>query len=61
LLRGYRSVRPLSDDHEQHLDTLVALRSLLLAVTFAAEGTSQEDVRGILDQLREWTRGKMPW
>ena len=39
----------------------MALRSLLLAVTFAAEGTSPEDVRGILDQLREWTRGKMPW
>jgi Ser/Thr protein kinase RdoA (MazF antagonist) len=34
LLRGYRSVRPLPEEHENYLDTLLALRELQLTTWF---------------------------
>lgn len=34
LLRGYRSMRPLSEDHESRLDTLMAFRVLQLTIWF---------------------------
>lgn len=61
LLRGYRSVRPLPDEQERHLDTFAALRCLLLAITFAEEKALPNTVRGLLDLLAEWLRGRMPW
>jgi Ser/Thr protein kinase RdoA (MazF antagonist) len=36
LLRGYRSVRPLSQEHESYLDTIIAFRELQL-ITWVVE------------------------
>ena len=34
LLRGYRSLRPLSEEHESYLDALIAFRVLQLTIWF---------------------------
>jgi Ser/Thr protein kinase RdoA (MazF antagonist) len=60
LLAGYRSVRPLTVEHEQYLDTFMDLRDLQMMIWAiemrghpAFRATWETEVRATLDYIRE--------
>lgn len=59
LIQGYERVRPLPDGLDRHLQPLVALRQLQLALWFLemrdhpAFGDWQEEVQDLLAELKE--------